>query len=120
MLRRRSRAGRGSPPCPAHYSGARLARIHPRAGPPRESPIVPGEAVLRAGVCPALLAGGTGGRWPPGSRTPAPPQAAPLVQPDRPWPGLGPPTRQRVRDPPLRFAFFSRLSYWCDIRCACT
>ncbi len=28
--------------------------------------------------------------------------------------------RQRPREPPFKFAFFSRLSYWCDIRCACT
>src|SRR5690606_21807419 len=26
--------------------------------------------------------------------------------------------RYRALAPPLRFAFFSRLSYWCDIRCA--
>ncbi len=25
---------------------------------------------------------------------------------------------QRARAPPFKFAFFSRLSYWCDIRCA--
>ena len=28
--------------------------------------------------------------------------------------------RDRPREPPLRLAFFSRLSYWCDIRCAWT
>jgi hypothetical protein len=52
MLRRRIPAGRSGspPPDPAHYSGARKAWIHPGAGLPQGSPIVPGEAVLRAGV----------------------------------------------------------------------
>ena len=27
---------------------------------------------------------------------------------------------QRARDPPFKFAFFSRLSYWWLIRCACS
>ena len=27
---------------------------------------------------------------------------------------------QRGREPPFKFAFFNRLSYWWDIKCACT
>ena len=107
MLRRRIRAGRpgDSPPCPAHYSGARKARIHPRPGPQRESPIVPGEAVLRAGLkfC---------GR-------PGPPSGPDRVRTLH-GTGQGPPRSiaYRVLAPPRRLAFLSRLSYWCDIRWA--
>ena len=32
--------------------------------------------------------------------------------------GPRPAVRQRPREPPFRLAFFNRLSYWCDIRCA--
>ena len=126
MLRRRIRTGRPGPPPPgpAHYSGARKARNHPRAGPPQESPIVPGEAVLRAGVnsSPSWLgrgrvapahASGTSGSL--GATRPC---SFPTLRGRDSTPdGAGMPP-QRPRAPPFRFAFFSRLSYWCDIRWA--
>ena len=114
MLRRRTEAGwqetsgteHSSPPADTPQVSA-LASAHPRSRPPRRSPISPvsgrGTGIIREGRsrrcdtvrASAGIAGGTA----------EPRHRCELVY-------LEP------RLPPFRFAFLSRLSYWCDIRCA--
>lgn len=92
MLRRRPRTG--SAPAfglglPARYSGARIGPVPPTRGIVARVAHLP----VRAFVEPTVVAF---------------PAAA----------GSGSVTRLQRAPRPLRFAFFSRLSYWWDIRCA--
>ena len=93
MLRRWPRTGSGGldPGLPARYSGARIGSMPPVR-----------ETAARVAHC--------AGRG-------AMPGTAVVSHPARVAPGAGR-RGQRVRAPPFKFAFFSRLSYWCDIRCA--
>ncbi len=80
---------RKDPGLPARYSGARIGSEPPAR-----------ETAARVAHC-----AGRGAM--PGSAFVSSPRGGPEPAP-----------RQRPREPPFKFAFFSRLSYWCDIRCA--
>lgn len=118
MLRRRFPAVpglRGRPPCPAARAPQARAwpKNHPRPEPPRGSPIVDLAAVVPGPVPLSAPKGPVGGR-----RADGPPCCVQRPLDGRPVPRWdqrpGAPARE-----PFRLAFFSRLSYWWDIRCAC-
>lgn len=108
------------------------ARNHPRPEPPRESPLVDPSL----GVYPGTDLSMTARRMQRGTAGSERAIIGHAFEFWNPYPtrrilrGVDPTARQLARGriwsqsrgkprlPPLRLAFFSRLSYWCDIRCA--